>query len=170
MRLQKCEFCKNWDFQCVIFWIKCAFCPSVFFAQVTSHIFHLQIAYPGPTGPTDYPYYPNVYQTTRCARCKVTYYSYQQHFCPIKTSSTKCKRQNCDCPSSSHKRKAPTSQGKKRKAVEKENIDPETMAKYKAMEWEQRMGYWCQKCQIRFPSSDALVDHMSQKDAHKTKV
>ena len=26
---QKCEFCKNWDFQCVNFWINVDFCPSV---------------------------------------------------------------------------------------------------------------------------------------------
>ena len=49
---------------------------------------------------------------------------------------------------------------------EKENIDPETLAKYKALEWEQRTGYWCQKCSIRFTDSDALVDHMA-KNIHK---
>ena len=28
MRFQKGEFCKNWDFQCVNFWIKCGFLPQ----------------------------------------------------------------------------------------------------------------------------------------------
>ena len=28
MRFQKGEFCKNWDFQCVNFWMKCGFLPQ----------------------------------------------------------------------------------------------------------------------------------------------
>ena len=46
--------------------------------------------------------------------------------------------------------------------MEKENIDSETLAKYKALEWESRTGYWCQKCNIKFGSSDLLVDHMAK--------
>jgi len=51
---------------------------------------------------------------------------------------------------------------KKRKNVEKENIDAETLAKYKALEWEQRTGYWFQRCSVKFGSSDLLVDHMAK--------
>ena len=61
-------------------------------------------------------------------------------------------------------------QQRKRKNVpEKENIDPETLAKYKALEWEQRTGYWCQRCNIKFNTSDLLVDHMSKNVHTKSK-
>ena len=57
---------------------------------------------------------------------------------------------------------AGNSNARKRKQVEKENIDPDTLAKYKALEWEQRTGYWCQRCKIRFGNSNDLVDHMAE--------
>ena len=34
MRIQRGEFCKNWNFQYVNFWIKCGFLPQC--AQVTT--------------------------------------------------------------------------------------------------------------------------------------
>ena len=46
--------------------------------------------------------------------------------------------------------------------MEKENIDSETLAKYKTLEWESRTGYWCQRCMRKFGSSDLLVDHMAK--------
>ena len=64
---------------------------------------------------------------------------------------------------------AGNSNARKRKQVEKENIDPDTLAKYKALEWEQRTGYWCQRCKIRFANQDELVDHMA-KNVHTVPV
>ena len=51
---------------------------------------------------------------------------------------------------------------RKRKIEEKENLDPEFLAKLKSKEWESRTGYWCQRCKIRFSTSDELVDHMAK--------
>ena len=53
---------------------------------------------------------------------------------------------------------------RKRKETEKENIDPELMAKLKSAEWENRTGYWCQRCnpKKRFGTSDELVYHMAK--------
>ena len=42
------------------------------------------------------------------------------------------------------------SRGRKRKIEEKENLEPEILAKLKTKEWESRTGYWCQKCKIRY--------------------
>ena len=85
------------------------------------------------------------------------------------SKTVKCKS-NCDCSGQAHKSNNKTGrplQTRKRKQVaEKENIDSETLAKYKTLEWEERTGYWCQKCNIKFTSSDLLIDHMSKKDVH----
>ena len=109
---------------------------------------------------------PNYYYNS-CTQCGQSYYNFDRHICPLRPppASKKCSTPNCHCkvPTSSRRQ---NSHGRKRKKEEKENIDPETLAKYKAMEWEQRMGYWCQRCKIRFPNSDALVDHMA-KNKHK---
>lgn len=85
------------------------------------------------------------------------------------SKTVKCKS-NCDCNGQAHKTNTKTGrplQTRKRKQVaEKENIDSETLAKYKTLEWEERTGYWCQKCSIKFPSSELLIEHMSKKDVH----
>ena len=52
----------------------------------------------------------------------------------------------CDCGlkhSTTNRIQSKTQQiSRKRKQTEKENIDSETLAKMKALEWEQRTGYW----------------------------
>lgn len=86
------------------------------------------------------------------------------------SKSKKC-HSKCDCSGKGTGQKKnssdPNKNSRKRsKPVEKENIDPETFAKLRALEWENTVGYWCTKCNIRFPSSDTLVDHMA-KNLHK---
>ena len=127
---------------------------------------------------------PQAGQSLSCQKCGLFFSNYQlfvQHsnMCPANTfqyplvqptNQTKVKRtrekchSKCDCKNG-HKVHQ-KSNNRKRKQTEKENIDPETLAKYRALEWEQRTGYWCQKCKIRFNSSEQLVDHMA-KNVHK---
>ena len=58
--------------------------------------------------------------------------------------------------------------GRKRKIEEKENLEPEILAKLKTKEWESRTGYWCQRCKkidpknARFATSNDLIDHMAK--------
>jgi len=91
-----------------------------------------------------------------------------------KSSHGKKCHSNCDCSGKAKQNHssglAKTISSRKRKQqVEKENIDLETLAKYRALEWEQKTGYWCQRCNLRFPTSDLLVDHMA-KNVHKPKA
>ena len=85
------------------------------------------------------------------------------------SKTVKCKS-NCDCNGQAHKTNnksgRPLQTRKRKQVAEKENIDSETLAKYKTLEWEERTGYWCQKCSIKFPSSELLIEHMSKKDVH----
>ena len=64
--------------------------------------------------------------------------------------------------SSAQNTKSSSKGSRKRKIEEKENLDPEFLAKLKSKEWESRTGYWCQRCKIRFATSDELVDHMAK--------
>ena len=85
--------------------------------------------------------------------------------CP--NHSTKC---DCGLPGSiknSTRNAQKTKPYRKAKKPEKENINPEKMEKLQALEWENRMGYWCQRCSLRFSTSDQLVDHMA-KNIHKS--
>ena len=100
---------------------------------------------------------------------KLLFYYCSHHQDAEASKTVKCKS-NCDCSGQAHKSNNKTGrplQTRKRKQVaEKENIDSETLAKYKTLEWEERTGYWCQKCNIKFTSSELLIDHMSKKDVH----
>ena len=104
---------------------------------------------------------------------KNRYFHCSNHHQVTSAKTGKCKS-NCDCHGHHEKNNTKISgrqqnQQRKRKNVEKENIDSETLAKYKALEWESRTGYWCQRCKIKFDSSDLLVDHMA-KNVHKSSV
>ena len=82
---------------------------------------------------------------------------------------------NCDCGGlllsgktrNANSQKTGSKPYRKAKKPEKENIDPGKMEKLQALEWENRMGYWCQRCSLRFSTSDELVDHMA-KNVHKS--
>lgn len=77
------------------------------------------------------------------------------------SKSKKCTSKCSCCAVANNHKSAGNSNARKRKNIEKENLDEETLTKMKALEWEQRTGYWCKICHIRLGSSEGLVDHMS---------
>jgi hypothetical protein len=151
--------------------LSCQKC-GLFFNNYQLFIHHSQICpgntfqYPGATSSYGLYMQPHHYQQQQHQE-----YQQYQHQRVQKHQRKKCSYSSskCNCDQCGPAVKGSMIQKRKRKAVEKENIDPETFAKLKAMEWEQRMGYWCQKCKIRFTTSDELVDHMSQNKHVTTK-
>ena len=51
--------------------------------------------------------------------------------------------------------------GRKKKVPEKENLSEEQLKKLKEAEWEQKVGFVCKHCNMRFTGQDGLVDHMA---------
>ena len=51
---------------------------------------------------------------------------------------------------------------KRKRAIEKENLNAKQLEEMRNMEWEKREGYKCKVCDVRFPNQQLLIDHLSE--------
>ena len=96
----------------------------------------------------------------RCANCVRKMYQ-QQHNPAVGVQRARAPNRRGPKAAGGASASGTSAGGRKKKVQEKENLSEEQLKKLKEAEWEQKVGFVCKHCNMRFTGQDGLVDHMA---------